>query len=29
LKWHMIDEHALHAEQAHMIRFAALGEIIR
>ncbi len=25
----MIDEYALHAGQAHMIRFAALGEIIR
>ncbi len=25
----MIDEYALHAGQAHMLRFAALGEIIR
>ena len=25
----MIDEYALHAGQAHMIRFAALGEMIR
>ena len=25
----MIDEYALHAGQAHMIRFAALGEIVR
>ncbi len=25
----MIDEYAIHAGQAHMIRFAALGEIIR
>lgn len=25
----MVDEHALHAGQAHMLRFAALGEMIR
>jgi len=25
----MIDEYALHAGQAHMLRFAALGEMIR
>jgi len=25
----MVDEYALHAGQAHMLRFAALGEIIR
>ena len=25
----MIDEYALHAGQAHMLRFAALGEVIR
>ena len=25
----MIDEYAIHAGQAHMLRFAALGEIIR
>jgi len=25
----MIDEYALHSGQAHMIRFAALGEIVR
>jgi hypothetical protein len=25
----MIDEYALHSGQAHMLRFAALGEIVR
>ena len=25
----MIDEYALHAGQAHLLRFAALGEMIR
>jgi hypothetical protein len=25
----MVDGHALHAGQAHMLRFAALGEIVR
>jgi hypothetical protein len=25
----MVDEYALHAGQAHMLRFAALGEVIR
>jgi len=25
----MIDEYALHAGQAHMLRFAALGEVLR
>ncbi len=25
----MIDEYALHAGQAHMLRFAALGQILR
>ena len=25
----MIDEYALHAGQAHMLRFAALGEMVR